>query len=88
VKYFLDTEFIEDGVTIDLISIGMVSEDGRELYLGNAECQFLMASPWVVENVYPHVPTPFTDDVTRIREKDKCPDFQLEKRPSESNSLP
>lgn len=28
-KYWLDTEFIEDGKTIDLVSIGIVSEDGR-----------------------------------------------------------
>ncbi len=31
-KIFYDAEFIEDGVTIDLISIAMVAEDGRELY--------------------------------------------------------
>jgi hypothetical protein len=29
-RYWLDTEFIEDGKTIDLISIGIVAEDGRE----------------------------------------------------------
>jgi hypothetical protein len=28
-KYFYGTEFIEDGKTIDLISIGIVAEDGR-----------------------------------------------------------
>jgi hypothetical protein len=28
-KYYYDTEFIEDGRTIDLISIGIVAEDGR-----------------------------------------------------------
>ena len=32
VKYFFDTEFYEDGKTIDLISIGIVAEDGREFY--------------------------------------------------------
>ena len=37
-RYFLDTEFIEDGKTIDLLSIGIVAEDGRELYLQNVEC--------------------------------------------------
>ena len=31
-KYFYDTEFIEDGSTIELISIGVVAEDGREYY--------------------------------------------------------
>lgn len=50
-KFFFDTEFIEDGKTIDLISIGIVREDGKELYLGNSECQFSKASNWVRENV-------------------------------------
>lgn len=31
-KYFFDTEFFEDGRTIELISIGIVCEDGREYY--------------------------------------------------------
>lgn len=31
--YFFDTEFVEDGSTIMPISIGIVAEDGRELYL-------------------------------------------------------
>lgn len=34
-KYFLDTEFIETVGHIELISIGIVSEDGRELYMAN-----------------------------------------------------
>jgi len=38
-KYFIDTEFYEDGKTIDLISLGVVAEDGRELYLCNQEAQ-------------------------------------------------
>ena len=28
-RFFYDTEFIEDGVTIDLVSIGVVDEAGR-----------------------------------------------------------
>lgn len=50
-KYFLDCEFIEDGKTIDLISIGLVSEDGQEFYAVNRECDFRQASDWVVDNV-------------------------------------
>lgn len=50
-KYFLDTEFIEDGKTIDLISIGIVAEDGREYYAVNSECKFENASNWVWKNV-------------------------------------
>lgn len=54
-KYFLDTEFIEDGKTIDLISIGIVCQDGRTLYRQNSECDFSKASDWVWRNVYPHL---------------------------------
>lgn len=39
-KIFYDTEFLEDGSTVDLISIGMVTEDGREYYAVNDECGF------------------------------------------------
>jgi len=31
-KYFYDTEFIDNGHTIELISIGVAAEDGREYY--------------------------------------------------------
>ncbi|MBA3574969.1 MAG: 3'-5' exoribonuclease, partial [Pseudonocardiales bacterium] len=31
-RFFYDCEFIEDGLTIDLVSIGVVDEDGREFY--------------------------------------------------------
>jgi hypothetical protein len=50
-RYWFDTEFIEDGKTIDLISIGIVSEDGREFYAQNSECDHSRASDWVKENV-------------------------------------
>lgn len=54
-RYWFDTEFIEDGKTIDLISIGIVCEDGRERYYESAECDLSRASPWVKENVLPHL---------------------------------
>jgi hypothetical protein len=54
-KYFLDTEFIEDGKTIDLLSIAIVSEDGRSFYRQNREADFTKASDWVWRNVYPHL---------------------------------
>lgn len=50
-RYFLDTEFIEDGKTIDLISIAIVAEDGRELYMVNEDCDPTKADDWVLENV-------------------------------------
>lgn len=49
--YYVDTEFIDDGKTIDLISMGIVCEDGRELYLQSSEFTIDKASPWVRENV-------------------------------------
>jgi 3' exoribonuclease, RNase T-like len=36
-KYWLDTEFIEHPFKIDLISIGLVAEDGREFYAESSE---------------------------------------------------
>lgn len=54
-KTWFDTEFIEDGKTIDLISIGLVREDGEELYLENEECDLSRASDWVRANVLPHL---------------------------------
>lgn len=54
-RYFLDTEFIEDGKTIELISIGIVCEDRRELYFQNLDCEFANANQWVQDNVYPHL---------------------------------
>jgi hypothetical protein len=54
-KYFLDTEFIEDGTTIDLLSIALVAEDGRWFYRQHAGANFLKASDWVWRNVFPHL---------------------------------
>lgn len=57
-RYWYDTEFVEDGQTIDLVSIGIVAEDGRELYLvsGEFDESKLKANPWLVENVWPSLP--------------------------------
>lgn len=50
-RYWLDTEFIEDGHTIELISIGIVAEDGREYYAINWDCDLSKANDWVRKNV-------------------------------------
>lgn len=55
-RYWLDTEFIDDGRTIDLISIGIVAEDGREYYAISKEFQIHNANEWVKENVLKHLP--------------------------------
>jgi hypothetical protein len=57
-KYFIDTEFIEDGQTIDLISIGIVADDGREFYAVNLDCDLSKASQWVKDNVISSLPSP------------------------------
>jgi hypothetical protein len=55
-RFFLDTEFIEDGQTIELISIGVVSDDGHELYLCNSDCDLSRSGDWVRAHVLPHLP--------------------------------
>ena len=57
-RYFYDTEFIEDGRTIELISIGVVAEDGREYYAVSAEFDPERAGSWVRANVLPKLPPP------------------------------
>jgi len=54
-RYWFDTEFIEDGQTIDLLSIGMVAEDGRELYAESLDADLSRANAWVKENVIAHL---------------------------------
>jgi hypothetical protein len=56
-RYFLDTEFIEDGRTIDLVSIGLVTEAGESYYGISTEADLTKASPWVREHVLPALPT-------------------------------
>jgi len=55
-RYWYDIEFIEDGKTIDLISIGIVAEDGREYYAISTEFDEKKASRWVKDNVLIHLP--------------------------------
>lgn len=50
-KFYIDTEFIDDGKTIDLISIGIVRDDGREYYAQSVEFNPEKASDWVKDNV-------------------------------------
>lgn len=65
-KYFVDTEFYEDGRTIDLISLGVVAEDGREMYRCSRDAQLHLVSDWVRENVLPKLPA-YGDRVWRTR---------------------
>ncbi len=47
-RYWYDTEFIEDGKAIDLISIAVVAQDGRELYIQSTEFDPSKASLWII----------------------------------------
>ncbi len=67
-RYFYDTEFIEDGVTIDLVSIGVVDEEGREFYAVSTEFNPDRAIPWVREHVLDKLPSP-ADRAWRSREQ-------------------
>lgn len=55
-KIFFDTEFYEDGKTIELISIGLVREDGATYYAESIEgYPFWFVDHWVADNVVPHL---------------------------------
>jgi hypothetical protein len=54
-KYWIGTEFIERRYTIDLISIGLVAEDGREFYAESSEVDWTKASHWTLETVRPQL---------------------------------
>lgn len=57
-RFFYDCEFIEDGRTIELVSIGVVDTEGREFYAVSTEFDGSRAGPWVRANVLPKLPSP------------------------------
>ena len=67
-RYFYDCEFIEDGRTVDLVSIGVVDEHGREFYAVSTEFDDSRAVPWVRRNVLDKLPSP-SDKAWRSRER-------------------
>lgn len=54
-KYFLDTEFMEHPFTIQLISIGIVAEDGREFYAESNQFDPEFANLFVKQHVFPQL---------------------------------
>lgn len=54
-KFFLDTEFAERPCTIDLLSVGIVAEDGRKFYGINAQFDLKAANEFVKTKVYPNL---------------------------------
>lgn len=58
-RIYYDCEFLEDGETIRLISIGMVREDGQYLYRIVNDSQLMLdvwKHPWLRKNVIPSLP--------------------------------
>lgn len=87
-RYFVDTEFIDNGKIIDLISIGIVSEDGRDYYAQSCEFDLSKASQWVKDNVLAHLELcqwagvtsdsryPYVNDLHYHRKHGQCVDQQ------------
>jgi hypothetical protein len=75
--YCYDCEFLEDGRTIELISIGIVCEDGREYYGVNSDmdAERVKEDQWMLDNVWLHLPLDADDqgrlDVVDSRVKPK-----------------
>ena len=64
-KIFYDTEFLEDGRIIDLISIGLVTEGGREYYAVTTRedvIDLAYGHPWLSSHVVPHLPVTTNED--------------------------
>jgi len=54
-RLWYDTELHEDGRTIDLISIGIITEDGRSYHAVSGEYDWDRAHDWLREYVLPSI---------------------------------
>jgi 3' exoribonuclease, RNase T-like len=54
-RIWFDTEFHDDGQRIELISLGLVTNDGRSYYAENVAYDRRRATPWLQVNVLPHL---------------------------------
>lgn len=55
-RYFIDTEHTDDGTRFELISIAIVSDDGREYYAAVDGYDDSAVTPWIAERVLPQLP--------------------------------
>jgi hypothetical protein len=62
-RFAYDTEFLEDGKTIDLISIAIVREDGKEYYAVNSQMPIhrIRKHEWLMAHVVPFLPMKYVD---------------------------
>jgi hypothetical protein len=67
-RFWFDTEFYEDGRTVELISIGVIAEDGRTLYaeVPNA-LELADKTRWLSANVAPHLTQKLIRDGASLR---------------------
>lgn len=70
-RFWFDTEFHDDGNTIELISIAIVSEDDSEYYAESYEYDATRATHWIREHVLPYLAQ--TNQRSR---KEICKDIQ------------
>jgi len=67
VRVCYDAEFLEDGRVIDLISIALVADDGREYYAVSRDAtrgrlaRRIRRNEWLMANVVPALPQPAGD---------------------------
>ncbi len=54
-RFWLDTEYYDDGKEVALISLGAVAEDDREFYAISTDFDPDAVKPWIKENVLPHL---------------------------------
>lgn len=77
-ELYYDSEFLENGVTIKFLSIGMVAEDGRELYRITNNMNTIIAAardPWLKENVLSSFPLVHPIDTAMPVWDESHPDF-------------
>jgi hypothetical protein len=63
-RYWLDTEFIENESGLYLVSIGIVSHNGDEYYAEDEACDLDQGCQWFQQNVVPHLAM---EDLTNVK---------------------
>jgi hypothetical protein len=85
-RFYLDTEFIERGYArVELISIGIVAQDGREYYAIASDGWSVTSTDWVTTNVLPFLGTGERKSRARIASeiREFCgPDREYPPKPS------
>jgi hypothetical protein len=74
----VDTEFLDDGKTIELISLALVSEGGHEYYaiVEDADWPRILRNRWLANNVVlPHLPIAFAGGPDAFHFEESMPDF-------------